>query len=122
MLKAAQQEEPIVSTGKNWNEHCSGEIVNGKCESETLDSKTDSESTGFLWQSIDPSCCSIICLLLLLFLLLLNPIEGMGIIGKEDLNSKLIKYGCFTFCLDRKYSSRNKESAFTPLKTLSLDW
>jgi hypothetical protein len=79
-----QQEEPIVSTGKNWNEHCSGEIVNGKCESETLDSKTDSESAGLLWQSIDPSCCSIICFFFLLLLLLLNPIEGMGIIGKEE--------------------------------------
>ncbi len=33
-----------------------------------------------------------------------------------DLNSKLMKYGCFTFCLDRKYSSRNKESVFTPFK------
>jgi hypothetical protein len=75
------------SAGKNWNEHCSGEIVNGKCESETLDSKTDSESARLLGQSIDPSCCSIICFfffLLLLMLLLLNPIEGMGIIGKEE--------------------------------------
>jgi hypothetical protein len=56
----------------------------GKCESETLDSKTDSESAGLPWQSIDPSCCSIICFFFLLLLLLLHPIEGMGIIGKEE--------------------------------------
>jgi hypothetical protein len=33
-----------------------------------------------------------------------------------DLNSKFIKYGCFTFCFYRKYSSRNKESVFTLFK------
>ncbi len=33
-----------------------------------------------------------------------------------DLNCKLIKYGCFTCCLDMKYSSRNKGSPFTPFK------
>ncbi len=33
-----------------------------------------------------------------------------------DLNSKFIKYGCFTYSFDRKYSSRNKESVFTPFE------